>query len=123
MSSLKSGPPKPVDAVTKVGNVQFGKWLLYRTTEKEDIWHKPMANSNTSGYDNYIQIRRINHSASEREYHVWFFGQTYFLREHFKLFYPEYEDHDTPFVFTDIQAAKDYVDRFLDRLDKLMVFT
>lgn len=125
MSSLKSGPQSTVDrTVNSVGNCHFGKWHLQQTTIKEDLWRKPEVNDEQGIIvaDSYIQIRRVNHSKEERDYRIWFSGNCHWLREHFKRFYPEYQDHDTAFKFDDIRAAKDYIDRFIERLDKLKAF-
>lgn len=123
MSFSRSGQERTVNSV---GKCHFGKWFLYRTTEKEDMWRKPVVNDEQGIIvsDSYIQIRRINVSPEDREYgyRIWFSGDARFLREHFGSFYKGYQDHDSECFFDDIQAAKDYIDRFIDRLNKLLVF-
>lgn len=123
MSFSRSGPD-PV--VNSIGKIQFGKWYLHSTSEQSDVWKKPLLNE--EGYvrtDEYIRIIRYNIDLPKQKfvyYNIFFTGEAKFLREHFKSFKPEYEDHSTQLEFKDIQAAKDYVDQFIERLKNLLAF-
>jgi hypothetical protein len=123
VSFSRSGPD-PV--VNSIGKIRFGKWYLYNTSEKSDTWKKPLLNE--EGHvrtDEYIRIIRYNIDLPSQEfvyYNILFTGEAKFLREHFRSFKPEYEDYATKLEFKDIQAAKDYIDKFIERLNKLLVF-
>ena len=80
MSFSRSGP-EPTDNV--IGDLEFGKWHLYSTSYKEDIWRKPILNMN--GYpehDTYIQIKRVPVTPGER---VFYFEIRLHGRQHILL--------------------------------------
>lgn len=118
MSSSENGPPE--GTVNSVFDLHFDKWKLCRTSEKEDTWRKRVIDIT----DSYIQIRRVNIDGLRREfeYHIYFAGATHKLREPFKKFHTEYVDHDSTLLFGEVQAAKDYIDRFIERLNNLKAF-
>lgn len=132
MSFSKNGPGQVVKrskpeydrTVNSVGKTHFGKWYLYTTDFNKDAWKKDVVDD-AQGIivaDSYIRIVRDNTTPENREYMVFFTGEARFLIEEFKKFLPEYEGPFTRLKFTDIQAAKDFVDRFLVRLNNLLVF-
>jgi len=122
MSFSRSGQ----GAVNSVGKCHFGKWYLHQTSEKMDAWKKPVVDpiQDIMVVDGYIRIIRQNIDVASQkfEYSIFFVGEANFLREHFKSFRPEYEDHTTKLEFESIQAAKDYIDKFIERLDNLIAF-
>jgi len=120
MSSSKNGPR----TVNSVGKCHFGKWYLYTTDLSQDAWKKLVVDDEQGIIvpDSYIRIVRDNKTPSNREYMIFFHGEARFLSEHFKSFKPEYEGPSTRLKFEDIQAAKDYVDQFIERLNNLLVF-
>lgn len=91
-----------------------------------DAWKKPVVDpiQDIMVVDGYIRIIRQNIDVASQkfEYSIFFVGEANFLREHFKSFRPEYEDHTTKLEFESIQAAKDYIDKFIERLDNLIAF-
>lgn len=117
MSSSENGPEKTVN---NFGNLNFGKWRMDKTSEKEDIWRKRVLDVT----DAYIQLSRIIIDAQKRdfEYHIYFAGATYILRQPFKGFYPGYEDHDSVMILGESWEARAAIDRFLERLNKLKAF-
>jgi len=117
MSSSENGPEKTVN---NFGNLKFGKWRLHQTSVKEDTWRKPVIDVT----DAHIQLRRVIIDAQKRdfEYHIYFAGATYILRDSFKGFYPGYEDHDSVMTLGESWEAQAAIDRFLERLNKLKAF-
>ena len=117
MSSSENGPEKIVD---NFGNLNFKRWRMHSSSPKEDIWHKPVADKT----DSHIRLRRVIIDVLKRdfEYHVYFAGDTHCLREPFKGFYPGYEDHDSVLVLGESWEAQAFIDRFLERINKLKAF-
>lgn len=118
MSFSRSGP-EPV--ANTVGKLEFGKWCLYQTSDKEDKWRKNLLDK-TYGHpipDSYIMIVRSNINAREHiyEYCLTFTGESRWLQEHFDSIL------GTEPKFDDIQHAKDQVDRVLSKINKLIAFT
>lgn len=116
MSFSRSGP-EPV--ANTIGKIEFGEWYLESTSFKEDIWLKPVLNE--MGYperDSYIQIRRVPINLAERsfEYEIVVHGKPNFLLESLKGLLSNYKNP------TDIQAVKDYIDRCIVRVNKLLAF-
>ena len=120
MSFSRSGPR----TVNSVGKCHFGEWHLYTTNHSQDAWKKLVVDDvqDIIVPDSYIRIVRDNITPENREYMIFFHGEAKFLSEHFKRFKPEYENAFTRLKFEDIQAAKDYVDQFIERLNNLLVF-
>jgi len=120
VSSSKSGPR----TVNSVGKCHFGKWHLYTTDFSQDAWKKLVVDDEQGIIvpDSYIRIVRDNKNPANREYMIFFHGEARFLSEHFQRFKPEYEGPSSKLKFEDIQAAKDYVDQFIERLNNLLVF-
>lgn len=117
MSSSENGPEKVVDSF---GKLNFGRWRMHTSTPKEDVWRKPVVDI----LDACIQLRRVIIDVDKRdfEYHIYFSGATHILREPFKGFYPGYEDHDSVLILGESWEAQAFIDRFLDRLEKLKAF-
>jgi hypothetical protein len=122
VSSSKSGPR----TVNSVGKCHFGKWHLYTTTEKEDAWKKNVVDDDQGIIvpDSYIRLIRFNLDVPNQKfgYSIFFCGEARFLTEHFQTFQPTYENYQSRLEFDSIQAAKDYIDRFIERLNNLLVF-
>ena len=120
MSSSENGESRIVNSV---GRTHFGKWYLYSTALKEDAWKKAVVDEHGIMVpDSYIRIVRDNKDPENREYLIFFAGESRFLAEQFKSFKPEYEGPFTRLKFEDIQAAKDFVDKFIQRLNNLIIF-
>ena len=117
MSSSENGPEKAVDAF---GGLNFARWRMKQSTPKEDTWYKPVIDM----VDSHIQLRRAIIDVNKRdfEYHVYFAGATHILREPFKGFYPGYEDHDSVLILGESWEAQAFIDRFLERINKLKAF-
>ncbi len=117
MSSSENGAKRTVNSV---GKTNFGKWFLYQTSEKEDKWRKDVVDDNQGIIvpDSYIMLVRNNINISERvySYRLLFAGDARWLKPHYESVC------GTTLKFNDIQDAKNQVDRFLDRLNKLIVF-
>jgi len=118
VSFSKSGPR----IVNSVGKCHFGEWYLYTTDLSKDAWKKSVVMEDCITPDSYIRIVRDNKVPENREYLIFFHGEARFLSEHFKSFLPEYDGPLTRLKFEDIQAAKDYVDQFIERLNNLIAF-
>lgn len=116
MSSSENGEK----TVNNFGNLNFGRWRMDKTSEKEDVWRKPVVDI----LDSYIQLRRTINDASKRdfEYHILFMGATHILREPFRGFYPGYVDHDSVMILGESWEAQAAIDRFLERLNNLKAF-
>lgn len=118
MSFSRSGP-EPV--ANKVGKIEFGKWILYQTSEKEDRWRKNQLDVEYGHpkWDNYIMIIRKNIDARAQvyEYSLEFTGESRWLQEHFDSIL------GTEPKFNDIQHAKDQVDHVLSKINKFIAFT
>lgn len=122
MRSCKNGEKLTAN---RIGNIHFGKWFLYATAEKDDVWRKPVIDEKgIILFDNYIQIMRINVNVKLNifVYHVLFAGKASFLRNYFKAVQPTYESHISNLEFLNIQAAKDCVDQYIERLNNLIIF-
>lgn len=117
MSSSESGQEKPANTI---GNLNFGRWRMKSSTEKEDIWYKPVVGV----VDSHIRLRRVilNFQKREFEYHVYFAGDAHILRDPFKGFAPGYEDHDSVLNLGESWEAQAFIDRFLERVKKLKAF-
>jgi hypothetical protein len=122
VSSSKSGPR----TVNSVGKTHFGKWYLYTTAEKEDCWKKAVVDDDQGIMvpDSYIRLIRFNMDVPNQKYgySIFFCGEARFLTEHFQKFQPAYENYQSRLEFDSIQAAKDYIDRFIERLNNLIAF-
>lgn len=118
MSFSRSGP-EPI--ANKVGKLEFGKWFLDLTSDKEDRWRKNLLDREYGHpiADNYIMIVRTNVNARERvyEYSLRFTGESRWLQEHFDAIL------GADPKFNDIQHAKEQVDRVLSKINKLIAFT
>lgn len=118
MSFSRSGP-EPV--ANKVGKLEFGKWILYQTSEKEDRWRKNLLDREYGHpiSDNYIMIVRSNIDTQKNiySYSLMFTGESRWLQEHFDAIL------GTEPKFNDIQNAKDQVDRVLSKINNLIAFT
>lgn len=117
MSSSENGPEKIVD---NFGKLNFSRWRMDKSTPKEDTWRKPVVDV----VDAYIQLRRVVIDVDKRdfEYHLYFAGATHILKDSFKGFYPGYEDHDSVLILGESWEAQAFIDRFLDRINKLKAF-
>lgn len=116
MSFSRSGP-EPADNV--IGNLEFGKWYLYTTSYKEDVWRKPVLNA--SGYpeaDAYIQIKRVPVTPGER---VYYFEVRLHSRAHVLLDALRGLLQDHP-LSQNIQDIKDYIDRCINKVNNLKAF-
>lgn len=117
MYSCKSGEKRTVN---QAGKTHFGKWYLSSTSEKEDRWRKDVVDDDQGIIiaDSWIMLIRNNIDAKERifTYRLQFAGDARWLKEHYESIY------GVDLKFNDIQQAKDQVDRFIDRLNKLIVF-
>lgn len=117
MYSCKSGEKRTVN---QVGKTHFGKWFLYRTSEKEDTWKKPVVDDEQGIIvaDSYIMLLRTNISLYEKVYCLSFTGAAYWLKEHYESIYGNADE----MKFDNVQCAKDQIDHFIVKLDKLLVF-
>lgn len=116
MSFSRSGP-EPV--ANSLGKIEFGKWHLYQTSIKEDVWRKPVLN--VDGYpesDSYIQIKRLPVNLAEREfkYEILLHGRPHLLLDSLKGLLSEHKETK------DIQVVKDYIDRCIEKVNKLLAF-
>lgn len=116
MSSSENGE-KPVDSF---GNLNFSRWRMDKSSEKEDVWRKPVVDI----LDSYIQLRRVIHDVTKRDfsYYIYFAGATRILKDPFRGFYPGYQDHDSAMKLGESWEAQAAIDRFLERLKNLKAF-
>jgi hypothetical protein len=95
----------------KFGNIQLCEWQSYGSIKKpEDIyWARDFYPSDTYG-DSHMAIS-ITHYLTENRCHVIFYDSIAFLNDHF-----------SQGTKNDLELAKEQVDNFLTRMNKLMVF-
>lgn len=117
MYSSKSGEKRTVNSV---GKTHFGKWYLSQTSEKEDRWRKDVVDDDQGIIiaDSWIMLIRENIDARNGvyNYRLQFAGDARWLKEHYESIYK------TVPKFDNIQSAKDHVDHFIFKLNKLIVF-
>ncbi len=95
----------------KIGKLEIDEWYLDKTSLLKDIWKR----RDIDDMDSFIILERIRTSTSDQFiYEIRFTGTANFL----ELYLKQYNN----LQFDNVQAAKDYVDKFLDRIGLLTAF-
>ena len=104
----------------KVGSFQFGKWKLYSTSMREDMWIKPLLASDSCenvDYNNFLElkrsIKRLDDSTYEYNYKIRFAGKCSVLN---KCGSPDLSG------ITHIESVRKKLDSFLIRIHDLKLF-